>query len=447
MQKELGLKLLIIFLLGVLVLVPVAMVKHKIHERENFQHQASAAVSRSWTGEQVLVTPILVTPYQLSVQDQSGFIREGELGPVEKLSYLWPGKLAVNAEVQSRSVYKGIYEVPVYNSRVTIAGSFGEEQLRRHLERLERSRGFRELGEPFIVLCVSDMRGIDRTPKLLLNQESVALEPGSALGPLTGGVHVSLGDRAALERTIDFKLDLSLKGMGSLSFVPLADAASVEVGGNWPHPEFVGASLPDQRDISEAGFTASWVTSRYSVPAGGLLDTCLNEHNCVDLLNSSSGVRFIDPVDVYLQSERSVKYAILFIGLSFITFFMFENIARLPIHPIQYAFVGLAIAVFYLLLISLAEHIAFHWAYAIAALCCSGLILVYVVHILRSLRAAALFSAMISALYGVLYVIVGAEDYALLMGSILVFGVLAVLMYVTRRVDWYAMGDAKLEGT
>ncbi len=162
-----------------------------------------------------------------------------------------------------------------------------------------------------------------------------------------------------------------------------------------------------------------------------------------EVSTASSGVAFIEPVDIYLQSERSIKYAVLFIGLSFITFFILEHMSRQPIHPIQYTFVGLAIAVFYLLLISLAEHLPFHWAYLTGVSCCSSLILFYVRYMLRSGLAAAGFGAMIVGLYALLYVIVQAEDFALLMGSVLVFGVLVALMYVTRDIDWYSIRDTE----
>lgn len=441
MQKELALKLLAIAVVGMIVLVPVSMVKYKIYERQGYLEQARAAVSQSWTGRQLLVTPVLVIPYQLGVVPASGFVTDTGLVSAPRLSLLQPERLDTAFSVANKTVRKGIYEVPVFDSQLELSGRFSGTQLQAQLERIRALPRFESFREPFFSMHISDMRGIDQVPELRINQAAVSLEPGSRMAALPSGVHASFGDTNELQQSLDFSLQMSLRGMGSLSFLAMADVATTSMRSDWPHPEFIGASLPRQRDISDAGFSASWSSSRYSSQGTDVLMDCLDNASCEGLWAAASGVQFIDPVDVYLQSERSLKYAMLFIGLSFITFFIFEHLTHLRIHPIQYAFVGLAIAVFYLLLISLAEHIAFHWAYLIAVLSCSALILFYVRYMLRSFRSAALFCTMLVSLYAVLYVIVQAEDFALLMGSILVFGVLATLMYVTRRIDWYRLGS------
>ncbi|MBL4826385.1 MAG: inner membrane CreD family protein, partial [Spongiibacteraceae bacterium] len=296
-----------------------------------------------------------------------------------------------------------------------------------------------QLDEPFLSLSISDMRGIDQTPQWQINKTDRLVEPGSQLPGLSAGLHTRLLDMSELEQALTFSIHVSLRGMGQFSFISLADEASTRLKSNWPHPEFIGSSLPKHRDISSAGFTALWNSTQYSSNGAQLIARCLEQGNCVDLRNSSSGVKFIQAVDIYLQTDRSIKYAMLFIGLSFITFFIFEHSKKIRIHPIQYTFVGLAICVFYLLLISLAEHIAFHWAYTIAALCCSVLLLFYVRYMLKSFYLALFFFFMIMGLYALLFVIVQAEDFALLMGAFLVFLVLSVLMVVTRKIDWYTL--------
>ncbi|BFM17917.1 cell envelope integrity protein CreD [Maricurvus nonylphenolicus] len=444
MQKQLALKIVIIFAIGMLVLIPTSMVQYKIYERQGYLEQAKSSVAQSWTGSQLIVSPVLVIPYRVGAAEKSGFYSSKELQQAsaktsQRFEIVVPDNLQQQFTVTNSSVFKGIYEVPVYGSSLSISGAFSEPKLQQALAKIKRQPRFVDINEPYLSLHIADMRGIDQTPELTLNGSAVALSPGSQIDGLASGLHSALGGMDRLAKTLEFSLDFSLRGMGSFSFMPLADEATSSMQSNWPHPEFIGASLPKTREITAAGFTASWKSSRFSGYGADLMSRCAGDGHCESLRNAASGVSFIQPVDIYLQSERSIKYAMLFIGLSFITFFIFEHITRQPIHPIQYAFVGLAISVFYLLLISLAEHIAFIWAYTIGVLCCSSLLLFYVRYMLRSLRSAVLFSAMIVALYGVLYVIVQAEDYALLMGSILVFLVLTVLMYVTRNIDWYSI--------
>lgn len=451
MQKLLAIKIAVIFVVGLVVFIPVNMVKYKVYERQQYLEQAKSAVAQSWTGQQLIVTPVLVIPYRTAAATTSGFYTDEGQAVVNKtaaskLSVILPEHLTNQVEVVNNSVFKGIYEVLVYNSKLGLSGQFSAEKLQRQLDKIYSVPHFESVGEPYLALHISDMRGIDKAPELSVNQRAATLQPGSQLPSLPMGLHSGLGDVSVLKQTLAFDIDISLRGMGSFSFVPLADDATTRLQSNWPHPEFIGASLPKERDISSSGFTASWSSSRYSSNGLGLINKCLdNENTCHALTASSSGVNFIKPVDIYVQSERSIKYALLFIGLSFITFFIFEHIKTVRIHPIQYAFVGLAIAVFYLLLISLAEHIAFYIAYLIAVSCCSGLLLFYVRYLLQSFFSSLLFALMIVGLYGLLYVIVQAEDFALLMGSTLVFLVLAVLMVVTRKIDWYALAEKSVE--
>ncbi|MEW5251256.1 cell envelope integrity protein CreD [Microbulbifer discodermiae] len=440
MQSQLAIKILIIFVVGILLLIPISMVKHKIKERQAFLDQAKAAVAKSWTGSQTIFTPILVVPYQRQVPIAS----PGEQSPdtvnsktVREFSFIVPNQLDQKIKVDNDSVYKGIYEVPVYSSSILLTGMFNSEKLNEHLQEIENKPQFKSIETPYLTLHIADMRGIDRKPELLLNQKAMDLHPGSHLKAIGSGLHTYLDMGLARDKTLNFSLTVSLRGMEQLSFVPLADHATIQLQSNWPHPEFIGASLPKHRDITKEGFFARWEATRFSGHWVGFADRCISGDDCKVLLSSSSGVRFIEPIDIYLQSERVVKYAILFIGLSFISFFIFEQVARRRIHPIQYAFVGLAISLFYLLLISLSEHIVFFRAYLIGVLCCSSLILFYVRYMLGSFKSALLFSAMIVVLYSLLYVIVQAEDFALLMGTALVFLVLAALMYTTRNIDWY----------
>lgn len=441
MQKQLAIKVALIVVIGLILLIPINMVESKVHERQFYLDEAKSSVASSWTGSQFMMSPVLVIPYQLSVVTTSGFYTEGNRQPKEKLSVVLPEQLSAAIKVSNKSVFKGIYEVPVYNGEISLTGIVPFDKIQQHIDNVKRLPRFSRLGTPYMTLHISDMRGIDSTPLLHINSKPMVLNPGGKLKSMVGGLHGKIPSLLTSTEDLHFSLDLNLRGMGSFSFLQLADNAETLMQSDWPHPEFIGASLPVNRDISSSGFTANWSSTRFSNNNEALLTQCINTDTCNVMMGNSSGVSFIEPVDIYLQSERSVKYAILFIGLSFITFFIFENVKKTRIHPIQYTFVGLAISIFYLLLISLAEHIAFHLAYGIAVICCTILLLFYVRYILNNLLSAILFSLMILSLYGLLFVIVQAEDFALLMGAFLVFFVLSVVMVITRKFDWYSFSE------
>jgi inner membrane protein len=220
----------------------------------------------------------------------------------------------------------------------------------------------------------------------------------------------------------------------------------VRLSSNWPHPSFVGEFLPREREVTSAGFDARWQTSFFATNLENVVNACAStapaEPACAELMSRHFGVSFIDPIDHYLKSERAAKYAFLFIGLTFAAFFLFEVLRRFSVHPIQYGLVGLALAVFFLLLLSLSEHLGFGIAYLFSAAACVALVAYYVAHVVRDGRLGALFGAALGGMYGMLYAILSAEDYALLMGSLLVFGVLGVIMVLTRKVNWAQFGKA-----
>jgi inner membrane protein len=234
-------------------------------------------------------------------------------------------------------------------------------------------------------------------------------------------------------------MELELQGMEQLEFVPLGKETVVHVQSSWPHPSFVGRFLPDQRTVGDAGFDAVWRSSHLSTNIQQLWDNC-GRRECPPLMSSAMGVAFIQPVDIYLKAERAAKYGVLFIGLTFAAFFLFEVLKGLAIHPIQYGLVGIALALFFLLLFSLSEHLSFGVSYLVAASACIGLLTFYTAYVLRGVRRAAGFAALLSALYASLYVLLQIEDLALLMGSLLLFAILAAVMALTRKVDWYQLG-------
>lgn len=442
-QKQLTFKILIISFLGLFMLAPITMVKGKIAERKNFQFQAETDVAASGTGRQMLITPFLVIPYSVTRETSNQPQQKGVYQSIDFQKQILPESLKGIFSVTNTILNKGIYKIPIYQSELDLQLNLSLESIQNSIRNIQGQKGFDAFGVPFISLHISDMRGIENTPMVTVNGISQSLKPGSGLNQLNSGIRVEVPSLMELTKDLNIQVQVKLRGMSSISWIPMANDAEIVVTSDWPHPRFYGAALPTKRAIESSGFKASWQSTRFSSNFSTLVKQCQEQSNCFSLTNKSRGVEFIDPVDEYLQSERSLKYAMLFIGLSFITFFIFETVKGQPIHPIQYGFVGLAIAVFYLLLISLAEHIQFGLAYAIGASSCSLLLLFYVRYLFKRLLAAIIFTAMLLALYGLLYVIVQAEDFALLMGSILVFFVLAAMMIVTRKIDWYTIVPTK----
>jgi inner membrane protein len=260
---------------------------------------------------------------------------------------------------------------------------------------------------------------------------------GTAARSLSGGFRVELDPAAfAAGGDLGFSLQVSLEGTGGLSIVPSGGDTRVALHSNWPHPSFEGSFLPAEKTIAAGGFSATWQTTLLATNLSTRFAACLRgaAEQC-DL--PGLGVRFIEPVNVYQQSERAVKYGLLFIGLTFGAFFLFETLKRWRVHPLQYALVGLALALFFLMVISLSEHIAFALAYVAASTACVALITAYLRYVLGGWRRALAFGALLALLYGVLYGLLLSEDNALVLGSLLLFALLAAAMWLTRRVDWY----------
>ena len=257
-------------------------------------------------------------------------------------------------------------------------------------------------------------------------------------GPKLGGVEKLMGGEKIL-----FEIKLNLRGMETFSFVPIAENNSITLKSNWQHPHFNGSFLPDAatQKVDANGFSAKWAVSSLSSSNQDNLIRKLNGESTLSLEPLSIG--FVEPINVYSQADRATKYGLLFISLTFAGFFVFETLKQLRIHPAQYTFVGLSMSLFYLLLVSMAEHISFALAYVSASLACVSLLAYYLSYVLKSKTNGIFFACLLTALYGALYAILASEDNALLMGSLLVFGLLAVTMIVTRKIDWYQIGETK----
>jgi inner membrane protein len=421
-------------LITLLLLIPLAMINGTIAERKSYREQAVQSVAQSFAGPQTLAGPVLVIPYE-DAREVVGKDDKGvDVVTVERSQHRWivfPGTLSIDGKLTPDKRTRGLHEVRVYKLDARVVTDF-----RTALP--DDATVKRTLGTPYLSLSLADVRGLAGTPVLTVNRRPVKLQQGAGEHREDGGLHAPLTDVALPlggELALDVTLDLKLDGTESLAIVPIGESNRVHLGSTWRHPQFAGSFLPRDRTIGDAGFDARWDISAL---AAGSQRQYRQGQALAELETLSLGL--VDPVNIYTQADRASKYGILFVALTFVGFFLFELVKRLAIHPIQYALVGLALAIFFLLLLSLSEHIPFLYAYLAASAACIGLLGFYLSAVLRSTARGLGFAGMLTLLYGALYGLLVSEDNALVLGSLLLFAILAVLMGLTRRIDWYALG-------
>lgn len=446
MQRTLMWKIALIGIVALLLQIPVEMIRGLVAERKQARDGVIAEVARGSSEAQRVVGPVLYVPWTrrsaeaTTTTDEGGHSRTVRREKVEHGHVaLLPATLSVEGNIALQQKHRGIYTAQVYTLNATLRGSF---TLPADLG-MPEGPGTLVWGRALLVLGIQDTRGIRDGVKLEWDGAQPALYPGGVDAAGTpNGIHADLGLLPANKTPVtrEFRIDLSLLGTERLDIVPVGAATTVALASAWPHPSFTGRILPDAGTrVSGEGFAAQWRTSHFATNLSQLHQRCVQSRQCDAFNQHSLTVSFVQPVDLYQTVERSVKYGFLFIGLTFAAFFLFEVLKRLAIHPVQYALVGLALAIFFLLLISLSEHLGFAAAYMIASASCVALNGYYIAHVLKSVRRGALFGLALSALYGLLYVLLRVEDHALLMGSILVFACVASAMVATRRVDWYSL--------
>ena len=440
MQKKLLMKLLAIFALSILLLIPLQMIEGQITARGARQNEVIQGIARSSAGPQTLVGPVLVVRYRERVERR---IKDTITGQevarqevVERSQVFPPQTLDVDGNVRVEALKRGIYRVRLYHLAAKVAGNVTIPP------RLGLGSATNILdAQATLVMGLSDPRGMETDPEVQVNGKKLHFATGTDGAVAGQGVHIALGAfDPALGVTYDFSLPLNLTGLERLSIAPAGNSTRVSLKSDWPHPSFQGRFLPQQRTVGKTGFEAQWQVSHLARDFEQVLSAGTRPDG-----GESLGISLIDPVNVYLKSERAVKYGLLFVVLTFAAFFLTEILRKLPIHPMQYLLVGLALAMFFLLLIALSEHLDFMAAYGISSAVCIALIGTYLAGALGSLLRGFAFGAGISALYGVLYGVLLSEDNALLMGTLLLFLALGMTMLSTRRLNWYrvsGIGDA-----
>ncbi|MFL9615914.1 cell envelope integrity protein CreD [Klebsiella pneumoniae] len=421
-------------LIGCIVLLslPLMMVRELINERADYRSEVVDAIEQSTSGSQKLAGPLIAIPITETLTRMEN---QKEVNYQRSWVYYWlPESLAVTGKqtVESRRV--GIYSGQVWHNALQIKASF--DPLR--LAALRKTNIV--LGQPRLVVSVGDARGIGAIHAPEVNGNVLSVEPGLGISGDGAGIHMPMPALAEDNKPLEIAFSLDLNGTGEFSLVPLGRNSELQLTSNWPHPGFLGSFLPTQREVSAAGYRAHWQSSWFANDMGSYFKDDM-EIPWSRLPAFSADVMSL--ADQYQLNDRATKYAILLIGLTFMAFFVFESLTRRPLHPMQYLLVGLSLVLFYLVLLALSEHIGFTAAWLAASL--SGAVMngIYLQAVLRGWRNSLLFVAALLLLDGVMWFLLHSEDSALLLGTGVLALALSVLMFLTRRVDWYALSLPK----
>ncbi|MCB9081694.1 MAG: cell envelope integrity protein CreD [Lewinellaceae bacterium] len=444
-RNSVTLKLFIIAMLILLLLIPASMLRSLIYERENVRDAAIQEVSAKWGQEQTLSGPVISVPYQSTQLDN-----QGKAIVTTGYAHFLPDTVNVTGKLNPEKRYRGIYVVVLYETALKISGSFSP----LNAAALTVPEADLRWEDALFTLGISDMKGIRNAMKVQLNGVTHEFGPGTVTNDiLPAGTSVPIDLREAYQQDLRFTLDLDLNGSSDLYFTPFGKETLVRLEGNWPNPSFEGAFLPDERTVDNNGFQASWrvLQLNRNYPQQGQGPYISNHPS--DIIDYSVGadqggfrgqtnafgVRLLLPIDEYQKTMRSAKYAGFFIFITFLAFFFIEVLNRKRLHPIQYILVGAAIMLFYVLLLSISEHLNFNMAYLISCVVILTLITGYCSYALRNRKLTLLVGGMLAILYGFFFSLLQLQDYALLLGSLGLLLILGAIMYLTRNIDWYSL--------
>jgi len=418
------------FITGFLILlmmIPTLFISNLVNERKLRQEEVVKDVSSKWASAQTVSGPYLFIPYWRNDKDSNG---KGK--PVKEDLIFLPDSLDISANILPEQRLRSIYKVLLYKSRITGRGNF--------VCTLPKDVDPSSLifSEAKICLGITDFKGIENKIDIQFNGTSYTFTPGLPSGlidssGLSAPVNLTTED---LGKPLSFYMPMQLKGSGQLHFLPLAGNSLFAVQSSWPNPSFDGNTLPSEREVSDKGFSAKWVFNK-----ANLLYTTTIRNEKINKYAYNFGISMLQPTDQYAKTTRSVKYAILVIGLSFALFFIIELMQKKLMHPVQYVLVGLALVIFYSLLLSISEFLLFDLAYLVASAATVSLISLYAKAHFKSWKTAGIFAALIGTLYGFIFILIGLEDTALLVGSIGLFIILALVMYASRKINWYQSSE------
>ena len=430
MRNSVTLKMITMGTLVLLLLIPAWMIESLIREREGRRGQAIHEISQKWGNQQTLTGPILAVPYLVhAVDDDENVIT------TRQRAFFLPDVLHVDGTLEPETRYRGIYEAVVYRSTLRVSGSFNPPDF----SIWSINAGDILWDEASLHIGLSDLRGVDEQVVLDWNGQSLLFDPGITVDRLVeSGISAQKLMLSADSGPIDYAFDLTLKGSSSIMFTPVGKETNVALTSAWDTPSFDGAFLPDERDVSEDGFTASWTIFHLN---RNYPQQWRNAN--VNLLDSSFGARLLLPVDQYQKTMRASKYAVLVIVFTFLVFFFAEVRNKERIHPIPYLLVGLALCLFYTLLLAISEHSTFGISYVVSGLATIGLITLYTRALFVKQYLSWIVAGVLSTVYVFVFVILQLEDFALLVGTVGLFAALAITMYLSRSIDWFNKGRVK----
>lgn len=431
-------KFTLICFLILMLLIPMLLVSELVHEREGRSRGVRAEIARIWGRPQQISGPFLIVPYAVR-----GWVMEKDKRvetTFERRAVFLPEALGVKGTTKSKVLHRGIYEANVYEAALAVSGRFTSPDMNEMGPDVVSVRW----RDAVISFMVADVSGLKQAAVVRFEGgEQVALAPSIGVPTLNqSGIHARLSGAGAavlpapdkVPNAFSFSVDLTFSGSTTLEFAPAARETVVSLESDWAHPSFWGTFLPVERKITDTGFTATWRVPHLarSVPQSW----SLSDHGLERFNQSMFGVNYYLPVDFYAVVSRATKYGVLFLGLAFMAVFVLELLSRRSVHPVQYLFTGIALTFFYVLLLSLSEHIGFGWAYLAASLATGTMLSAYVATSLESWRLGGIMGCVFALLYGLLYLILRLEDYALLAGALMGFAMLTATMFATLRVDW-----------
>lgn len=430
-SKSLTLKVIIIGAISLILLIPGAMIMELIRERKGRSDESIAKINNLWSNDQTIKGPVMTIPYEEIISDKESTTT------IRHYLNITPDDLTITGKLFPQEKYLGIYKSIIYNSDLIISGSFPAIDF----SKIKHSRILWD--EANIRIGISDLRGVSNIPDFKMNGRIYKPEAGGTNADEIGqGLVINPGEllEANGEKKLIFSCQLNLKGSNSINFTPVGRTTTVKINGKWNAPGFTGNFNPEHK-ISEKDFQAEWKVLHFN---RNIPDKWI-DNNTDKFDDSIFGVKLVDMINHYQQAERSAKYAIMFIALTFVVFFFVEVLTGKRVHPVQYILVGLGLILFYSLLLSLSEQIGFGWAYLVASIATIGLVSAYTASIFRNYRQAGLLALILGILYCYLYVILQIEELALLVGSIGLFIILGVVMFFSTKINWYKPAEISEE--
>ncbi len=419
-KSKLLIKALLIGGLVLLLLIPAYFVQNVISEREARQKEAFTEISSKWADRQDITGPVLVLPYTESATSD-----KGQVVSFKRLAYILPDNLNIESTVRPEERHRGIYQVMLYSAQVKMSGKFNSIPL----QQLNIDPSAVLWNEAYVCMGLADSKGLKEEIRVAWNDSVVTLNPSAVNnGVMKEGFIAPV--IVSADKEIRFSSSISFNGSEQLLFTPVGKETTVKLNSNWPDPSFTGGQLPDHR-ISDSGFVATWKSLAHTrnFPQAW-------KENSYNLQSASFGADLFIPVNGYQKTMRSVKYAILCILLTFAAFFIIETVNKKSVHPFQYALIGLALILFYTLLLSFSEYTGFNTAYIIASVATVGLIAWFVKGILQSSKLTTILGVVLMLMYSYIFTILQLQDYSLLLGSIGLFLTLAVIMHFSKKIQW-----------